>query len=293
MTTSPSAAATFRVVDAHTHFYDPSRPGGITWPSRTDNQLFRPLLPPDYRTCAVPRPVAGVIAIETSDRLEDTRWLLALAATDPFVLSVVGNLPVGTPEFARQLDLLGPLGRLCGVRLPRVRLGHALSGKGLHDLRLLASLGLTLDVYGGPALLPDLIRLASLVTGLSIVIDHAAYVPNDEQLSAAEWAKGLRAAAAAPNVFCKVSAFVESTGLRDRSAPSELQFYRPVLDVLWNAFGPERLIYGSNWPVCELFAPLETVQQIATEYVVSHGGAAALGVLGGNAERIYGCRSRR
>jgi L-fuconolactonase len=89
------------------------------------------------------------------------------------------------------------------------------------------------------------------------------------------------------NIYCKVSGLVEGTGRNDGSAPAEVRFYRPVLDTMWNLFGPERLIYGSNWPVSERFAPLATVQRIVADYCRAYDPSSEAKVFGSSAQAAY------
>ena len=90
-----------------------------------------------------------------------------------------------------------------------------------------------------------------------------------------------------PNIYCKLSGLVEGTGRSDGSAPSDVEFYCPVLDAMRALFGPERLMYASNWPVCERFAPLATVQGIVADYFRSYGRQAEEKVLSQTAKVAY------
>jgi L-fuconolactonase len=109
----------------------------------------------------------------------------------------------------------------------------------------------------------------------------------DGRAPPAEWVRALNQAAQHPNVFAKVSGLVEGTGHTDGTAPADAEFYRPVLDVVWAAFGPERLIYGSNWPVSERFAPLGRVQTIVQDYFAASGRGALERVFAQNAQTAY------
>jgi predicted TIM-barrel fold metal-dependent hydrolase len=93
-----------------------------------------------------------------------------------------------------------------------------------------------------------------------------------------------------PQVFMKISGLVEGTKRRSGDAPADAEFYRPVLDFLWKTFGADRLIYGSNWPVSERFAPLNRVQQIAMSYFAGKGQTALDNVFWKNAQTAYGLR---
>jgi L-fuconolactonase len=97
----------------------------------------------------------------------------------------------------------------------------------------------------------------------------------------------MQALAQRPNIYCKLSGLVEGTGRSDGSAPGDMEFYRPVLDAMRAMFGPERLIYASNWPVSERFAPLATVQGIVAGYVRSCGRRAEEKVFSQSAQAAY------
>jgi len=175
-----------------------------------------------------------------------------------------------------------------GLRVTAARLKEGLGqAQFLDDLKRLAAKDLSLDVVGGPELLPDTARLAREVPGLRIVIDHLAGVRIDGQAPEAQWLAGMRAAAQHLNVHCKVSGLVEGSGRADGGAPRAVEFYRPVLEAICDLFGPERLIYGSNWPVSERFAPLATVQQLVAEYFGAKGQAALERVFWKNALGVY------
>ena len=281
-------AAPLTIIDTHTHFYDPARPKGVPWPGKGDAVLYRTMLPKDYRAQPVPQPVTGTVVVEASPLLEDNQWILDLAANDPFIVGFVGHLNPGTPEFA------GHLKRFAANPLFRgIRIGQGVLEKGLaqpaflEDLRRLIHHDLELDVNGGPTLLPLAARLAAALPALRIVINHNANVKIDGQAPPAAWREGMLAAAAHAKVFCKVSALVEGTGRSDGTAPRTVEFYRPVLDTVWEAFGEDRLIYGSDWPVSERFASLATVQAIVTEYFTAKGNRAAEKFFSKNALAAY------
>lgn len=277
-----------RIIDSHTHFYDPTRPGGVPWPPKDNLTLYRTVWPAHYRALSKPAPVAGTVVVEASPWVEDNQWILDLAARDSFIVGFIGNLPVGTPEFARLLERFAANPTYRGIRVPGDRLAAGLlAGPFLADLNLLADRDLALEVVGSPAMLPAVTRLARAVPRLRIMIDHLAGVRIDGLAPPVEWCRDLAAAARHATVFAKVSGLVEASGKSGGAAPREAAFYRPALDSLWEFFGEDRLVYGSNWPVCELFADLATVQRLAVEFFAAKGTAVAAKVLAGNAGRFY------
>jgi predicted TIM-barrel fold metal-dependent hydrolase len=272
------------IIDAHVHFYDPTRPQGVPWPAKTDSELYRATLPADFRRAAGPA-VQGTIVVEASPWLEDNQWLLDLAERETLIVGIVGHLELGRPEFAGQLERF--------ARHPLFR-GIRVSGKQLADpeplaadLRRLADHDLELDVNGGPDMLSAVLPVVRRFPALRVVVNHLANVPSDGQQPPRQWQDGMAAVAACPNAFCKVSALVESVRPRGREVPAGVDFYRPVLDVAWNAFGADRLIYGSDWPVSRRYAPYSTVESIVVEYFRQRGAEALEKFLSLNAAKAY------
>ncbi len=142
----PTAGADgFIIIDAHTHFYDPTRPEGVPWPPRDDKLLYRRVLPKDYLALPVPRPVTGAVAVEASPRVEDNQWVLDLAAREPFIVGLVGNLPVGTRQFAGLLKRFAANRFFLGIRIRDRKLEGALDDAAfVNDLKLLADYDLSL-----------------------------------------------------------------------------------------------------------------------------------------------------
>ena len=198
-----------------------------------------------------------------------------LAAKDPFIVGLVGNLPVGSKQFAGHLKRFSANKVFRGIRIRDRKLEGTLDDRAfVSDLKLLADHDLSLDLVGGSEILSFADRLATELTSLRIVIDHLAGVKVDGKAPPLDWLEKMRALVPRRNVYFKVSGLVEGTGRSDGTAPGDVEFYRPVLDSMRRMFGPERLIYASNWPVSELFAPLATVQGIVEDYFRSHGRRA-------------------
>lgn len=277
------------IIDAHTHFYDPTRREGVPWPGKTDKLLYRTVLPRHFLEVARPVGVTRSIVVEASPWLEDNQWLLDLAKRDRTIVGVVGHLSPGGKDFARHLERFGKDKLFRGIRVNKDELEKGLKNQAyVDDLKRLAQRGLTLDVNGGPDLPPVVARLAKEVPSLRIVINHAANLGIDGKAVPDAWLKGMQAAAANENVYCKVSALVEGALPRDRKASAGVDFYRPVLDALWTTFGQDRLLYGSNWPVSDTRASYATVFAVVRDYVAPKGKDAARWFFSGNARKAYG-----
>ena len=152
--------------------------------------------------------------------------------------------------------------------------------------QLLIDHGLGLDTNGGPDMPGHVALLAEKCPKLRIVINHAANLRIDGREPPAKWRDGMAAAAKHPNVFCKVSALVEQTG--KKPPPREVDYYRPVLDTLWDLFGENRLIYGSDWPVSDRSdRDYAQIQRLAQEYFSSRGEAVLEKYFWRNAKAAY------
>ena len=268
------AAHPAKILDTHIHLYDTARPEGVPWPSKKEAVLYRPVLPAEYRALAAANGVSGAVVVEASPWVEDNRWVLDLVGGDAFFAGVVGNLQPGAPDFAANLDRF----RLVGIR---ARVDPA-KPKVIEDLKELAKRKMSLDLLLPATTLEQVVEIARQVPDLTIVLDHLAGAKADGAAPDAGRVSMLRAAAAYPNVVCKLSGLDQQAG-----AARALDHYRPVLDVLWEAFGEDRLLYGSNWPVTLLRTDFSTHQRWVLDYVRPKGQAALDKVFWRNAVRIY------
>ncbi|MBI1927366.1 amidohydrolase family protein [Candidatus Poribacteria bacterium] len=273
------------IMDTHTHFYDPTRPEGVPWPSSTDEVLYRRVLPEHYKALAVPEGVTGTVVVEASAWVEDNQWILDLAADEPFIVGFVGHLEPGSDHFETDLNRFAANPLFRGIRLGGGSFNNVETGRFFACIEQLVSKDLELDLLLGQERLPDVASLAGRFPELRIVINHVALVRIDGKAPPAAWVEGMQMAATHPNVYCKVSGLVETT--QDHPAPADVGYYTPTLDVLWDAFGENRLVYGSNWPVSERFADYATVQRIVTAYFVSKGAEAAEKYFWKNAKAAY------
>jgi len=225
------------MVDAHQHFWDP---GSADYPWMTGElaPLRRRFMPEDLEPLLREHGVTGTIVVQARHSLDETRWLLELAASTPFVLGVVGWVDL-TRDVPRQLgELAGPL---VGVR-------HQVQDEPdpqwlLRDdvqrgLRAVGDAGLVYDLLVRARELSAALEAATRHPHLTFVLDHAGKRPRDD----AAWAAGVGALADLPNVVCKLSGLVtecDPPGTAERS-------------LRW--FGAERCLFGSDWPVCTLAA---------------------------------------
>jgi predicted TIM-barrel fold metal-dependent hydrolase len=268
-----SAAAAFGaaqpIVDTHVHFYDPTRPQGVPWPSKSDSLLYKPVLPKSYQALVEPLGVRGAVVVEASPWREDNQWVLDLARDNPIIVALVGHLDPGTPAFRPDLQ------RFSKDRLFRgIRVGG--SKYPVDDMRALADAGLSLDAIGNATIVPALLALTDRLPNLRVIVNHMPVEPSGWQAGSE-----MRELAKRPQVYAKVS------GVLKKDTPANMAAYKPALDEIWSLFGPDRVVYGSNWPVSNKLAPYGTVLDVVREYVTARGPSDARKYFWENSKACY------
>ena len=280
------------VIDTHIHLYDTTRKGGVPWPKTTDQVLYRPVLPEHYDKVTKANGVRATVIVEASDRVEDNQWILDLVAHNPkHYVGVVGNLPVGTPEFAKHLERFAKDKRYVGIRLRSFPEGvDGFNDAVWRDLKLLSDKGLTLDVLMANYDLDDIVLIAKRLPKLKILINHLTGLIINGVPAEAEWTKKVKAAAKYPNVSCKVSGIFQRS---NRSpAPKKVGYYAPIFEVVYEAFGEDRIIYGSNWPVTDRGGEYGEQLAIINEYFSAKGKGVTEKLFWKNAAKFYGVKIR-
>ena len=273
------------IIATHTHFYDPSRPQGVPWPGSDSGQLYRTVLPKHYRAVAESEGVTGTVVVEASAWLEDNQWILDLAEADPFIVGLVGHIDPARDSFADDLARYADHPRFCGVRCGSGYFTAEPEGDFLRDMELLASRDLVLDVLLGTDQFPTLVTLAESLPALRIVINHIGHVPIHGSAPDEAWVAGIERLSQNDNVYMKVSAVMEQS--TQQPAPTEDGFYAPTLEALWQVFGAKRLIYGSNWPVCERAGSFADAFAIVRRFFDGKGSVAMQRYFGENARDVY------
>jgi L-fuconolactonase len=267
-------------LDSHHHFwrYDAAqypwmKPG---WPIRRD------FLPPDLAPLLASAGFDGSIAVQARQSLDESRFLLDLADRHPQVMGVVGWVDLQSDRVEEQLAAFAAHPRAVGVR-------HVVQDEGdpefmlrpafMRGISRLRQFGLTYDFLIFAHQLPAAVRLAERFPEQPFVLDHLAK-PTVRSGGLSPWREQLHALAALPNCWCKVSGLgTEAEWQRWTGAD-----LRPYLDVAFAAFGPQRLMYGSDWPVALLAGEYQKMVTALREYVAP---ADAAGFFGANAERFY------
>jgi L-fuconolactonase len=260
------------VVDAHIHLFDPTRPGGIPWPEKTNTLLYHPALPPRYAGFAEPHGVVGAIAVECSSWLIDNFWLLDVVAQNPIMLGLIGDLAPDAPDFAATLDRLHRSPHFLGIRYGNLwnrDMGAAVENPDfIAGLKLLADAGLVLETANpDAALLTAVVAVSDRVPNLRIVIDHLpnAIVPTDATALAAYNAT-LRELSHRPAIFVKGSEIVRRI---DGNVHLDAAFYKAALDQMWDLFGEDRICFGSDWPNSDSLATYDQTFGAAQHYIAT------------------------
>ena len=271
-------AASVPIIDTHIHLFDTRRPQGVPWPQKNDTVLYQPALPDRYRQLTKELGIVGAIEVECSNWLEDNQWVLDVAAKAPIIVGTVGNLEVGKTDFRKNLERFHRNPLFLGIRYGNLwgrNLGEQLSkSEFVSDLQALAGAGLELDTaQPDAALIADVVRLTDRVPNLRVVVDHLPHFdPPEAPRALRAWRGNLRELGKRPQVYIKVSEVLRPVA---GQVHADLDFYRPRLDDLWEIFGEDRLIYGSDWPNSDHFGSYPQVLNVVREYFTRKGTAVS------------------
>jgi len=271
------AAATPRLpaIDTHVHFYNPGKmrsrsPWAAQSPARSES-------PADFMRLASPAGVVGMVvieAIESEREIEDNQWILDEARRNPAIVGYIGRLELEAPDFSRQLNRFAANAVFRGIRPRRqfADLAGCMSDPSFHrGLGLLTDRGLIFESGGPPAAIPTLTKLSRRYPDLRIVFEHLPLIDSSEE-KPDELRSVLAEAAAQPNIYAKVSHIMRTHDGRPIFDPA---VYRPGLDALFSLFGPDRVMYGSDWPKPSTITSYETIHRLAADYVLPLGPSGA------------------
>jgi L-fuconolactonase len=266
-------------VDTHQHFwtYDPDR---YAWIDDRMTALRRDFLPPDARREMDAARVGACVAVQAQQTLDETASLLALSDQFPFIIGVVGWVDLQAPDVDAQLARVADHPRLVGVRHvvqdePDGFLERPAFRRGLARLE---RLDLTYDILVYARQLPGAVAVARAFPRQRFVLDHLGK-PDVRGAEYQAWRGELNELAALPNVCCKLSGLVTEADWHSWT-PAQL---RPYLDAALDAFGPDRLMIGSDWPVCTLAAGYKDVIDLARDAIGEYSVAEQERMLGGTA----------
>jgi L-fuconolactonase len=270
-------------LDSHQHFwkYDPAH---HVWMTNAMDVLRRNHLPGELKPLLHTIEFDGTIAVQARQMVEETEWLLRLADQHDFIKGVVGWVDLCSPKLREQLEKYAKHSRLVGVRhvvhdepddhfmlLPEFR-------RGISQLR---EFGLTYDLLLFPKHLPIAVQLVTEFPDQPFVLDHIAKPPIREG-RISPWKEDLKRLAEFPNVFCKLSGMVTEAKWKEWR-PEDFHRY---LDIVIGAFGTDRVMVGSDWPVCTLSGDYASTMRIVIDYAQQFPPKVRDDILGGNCARF-------
>jgi len=254
------------IIDAHHHLWSFNE-ADYGWMDDSMKVLKRDYLPPDLKKEMEKAGVSGTVVVQARQIIEETRWLLEQAEQNPFIKGVVGWVDLRSPELAGQLEEFAGHPKLVGVR-------HVIHDEADDDFMLrpafvkgieqLKAYDLTYDLLLFPKHLERAIELVSMFPDQRFVLDHISK-PFIKSGIMQPWKDDIEALAAQANVWCKISGMVTEASLDSWKYDD----FVPYMKVVSEAFGMDRVMLGSDWPVCRLAGEYDAVMGIAMVYLRS------------------------
>ena len=276
----------FTMIDAHQHFWRLSARHGY-WPPASLTPIYRDFAPADLATLLRKSGVRGTVLIQTLPNEDDTQYMLALAAQNNFIRGVVGWVALENADAPVRIAALAANPQLKGLRpmLQDIDDVHWIENPALTPaIDAMIEHRLVFDALVLPAHLPSLLRFAKRHPRLPIVIDHAAK-PLIASGVIEPWLANLRELAALPQVHCKLSGLLTEAGDHPDAA-ALAPYVRAVLAL----FGPQRLLWGSDWPVLRLTGLADEYAAwlgMCRRFLADLSAENQAAIFGGNAARFY------
>jgi L-fuconolactonase len=271
-------------IDSHQHFwqYDPDR---HTWINDRMKVLKQDFLPPDLKEKMDKVGIDGCVAVQADQTEAETEFLLSLADEYGFIEGVVGWLDIRAENLEEKLDHYIRYEAFKGLRHivqdePDDR--FLLQSDFLKGIETLSNYNLTYDILIYARHLPVAVEFANKFPDQKFVVDHIAK-PEIKEQNIDTWADGIRELAQHPNMYCKVSGMVTEADWQHWK-PED---FNPYMDVVFDAFGTEKLIFGSDWPVCTLAANYYEVFGLLDNYIQDFTDRERERIMGGNAQTFY------
>jgi L-fuconolactonase len=272
-------------VDAHQHFWDLER-FQYPWMSEEMVALRRNYLPADLRPMLDRGGIDRTVFVQAKHSTDEIDWALGLAKEHPWIAGVVGWLDLQSPRLEEQIERYAGNPKFVGAR----HIVHdeadeewLLRDDVIRGLQLLAKNDLPYDLLLRPPHLKHIPELARRVPGLQMVVDHLAK-PLIQTGGLEPWRTDLAAVARIPGMHCKISGMVNEADIKHWRAAD----FAPYVDTALEFFGPDRLMFGSDWPVCRLAGEYSEVLALAHSTLARLSATEHAAVFGGNAIQFYG-----
>jgi len=270
-------------LDAHQHFwkFDPYRD---SWIDETMGVLKRDYLPSDLKPLLTTNSIDGCIAVQADQSEQETEFLLHLAEQFDFVKGVVGWVDLRDKNLEKRLEYYSQNQYFKGLRhiVQAEKQDFLLHKDFQNGISKLSRFDLTYDILIYPFQLNAAIELVKQFPKQQFIIDHIAK-PEIRNQKISDWKIGIQLLAQNPNVACKISGLVTEADFTNFS-PSD---FTPYLDIVFECFGEDRILFGSDWPVCLVAATYQDVLLLIEEYTAGFSEEQNKKLFGGNAARIY------
>ena len=274
------------IIDAHQHFWQLDKPFEYEWlKSDAHKPICKTYLPADLQvhlnSCGIDRSVF----VQTQHDIEENRWALQLADEYDFIAGVVGWIDLASAECEAQLEEFKAHPKFVGIRhivQDEPDDNFIVQDAVLNGLRVLQKHNVPYDLLFYTKHLHHAVALGQALPELPMVIDHLSK-PKIKAGDINDWKKNLQAAAAFPNIHCKLSGMVTEANWSAWTADD----LKPYVEVALDAFGPERCMYGSDWPVCELAGTYNQVFETLKSLIGTLSESEQAAVLGGTATKFY------
>jgi L-fuconolactonase len=274
-------------IDAHQHFWQPAR-GDYFWMPKDDPVLARPYAPADLAPILTAEGVDRTVLVQAAATIAETEYLLGIADATGFVAGVVGWVDFEKPSDKAELKRLAGHPKFKGVR-PMIQDiaddDWMLREDVQWGFRAVADLGLTFDALGFPRHLANFLTILRRHPDMRVVIDHCMkpQIRSHSEESFGQWADGMARIAGETGAYCKFSALVT-----EAEAGWSVEDLRPYAEHVFRVFGPERVMWGSDWPVCRLRAEYGDWRRAAKALTAGLGAGAEARIYGGTAAEFYG-----
>jgi L-fuconolactonase len=277
------------VIDAHHHFWKFDEEE-FSWITPEMAPLRRDFGPADLQRELADSGVAGAISVQARTSAEETEFLLKNGEAFDFILGVVGWVDLKSPEVSGDLDRLSQRAKFKGVR--EICQGtpdeQFFTNRSFNEgVRQLADRGLAYDLLIYARQLPAATAFVDQHPNQQFILDHCAKPEISGPQPKAEWKRQLAEIARRPHVACKISGLV--TELRDPVSEWNLKLLRPYFEAVLDAFGPDRMMVGSDWPVINLRAPYGAWISVLEEWLSEFPDAVSHAIAVGTAARLYRC----
>jgi len=274
-----------RKIDSHQHFWNPAR-GDYDWMPMDNAILARPYGPADLEPHLIANGIDQTVLVQAAATLEETEYMLGIADASPRVAGVVGWIDFEDPSHAHHLRRLAKHPKFLGVR-PMIQDIPDVDWMLRKDIQwayeVIVECDLTFDALGFPRHLENFLTLLLRYPDMRVVIDHCMkpQIRTHSKDSFSYWASGMSQLAENTAAYCKFSGLVTETD------GWSLEAMRPYADHLLNVFGPERMMWGSDWPVCQLEASYDEWVGAAGALTAHLPADAQESIFGGTAKRFY------